>query len=54
MLSAKIADQSGQSIFVNFYREQGQQLMGSVSASEIKRLREENLISEVNDAFFNA
>lgn len=54
MLSAKIADQSSDSIFVSFYRDQGQQLMGSVTAADIKRMKEENQVQEVSDAFFNA
>ena len=54
MLSAKIADQSSNSIFVNFYRDQGQQLMGAITAAEIKQLREDGNTQAVCDAFFDA
>ncbi|TNV82843.1 hypothetical protein FGO68_gene14201 [Halteria grandinella] len=54
MLSAKIADQSNQTIFVNFYREQGQQLMGHITPGEIKDMREKGQLNQISEAFFDA
>ncbi|CDW72882.1 replication protein a 70 kda dna-binding [Stylonychia lemnae] len=52
MVLAKIQDQS-ESIFVNFYREQGIQIM-QVGAEQIKKLKDEQNQSQLNEIFFDA
>eukprot|EP00347_Sterkiella_histriomuscorum_P003463 403364199 len=52
MLMARIIDQSD-SIFVNFYREQGSQIM-SVPPEVIRRIKEEEQEEQLNDIFIDA
>lgn len=52
MLLVKIADLSD-SIFVNFYRNQADEIM-PIRANELKKLKEDHQNSKVNDAFFSA
>eukprot|EP00347_Sterkiella_histriomuscorum_P004608 403359819 len=52
MLMVKLQDQSD-SIYVNFYRELGSQIMAA-SANEIKRLKDENQHTQISDQFFDS
>jgi len=53
MLLAKIADFSD-SVYVNFYRQQAELIMGGVTAEKIKELKEQGESAQVNDAFCDA
>lgn len=52
MLLAKIADMSD-NVYINFYRDQGNQLM-NISSDEMHKLKESDNISAINDAFYEA
>jgi len=49
MVSAKISDIS-ETVFVNFYREQGTQIMG-ITAERLKAIKDEGDIQVINDAY---
>ena len=52
MLLAKISDLSD-NVFINFYREQGSQLM-SVGPDQMKVFKDSNNMSEINNIFYEA
>lgn len=52
MLLAKVSDLSD-NVFINFYRDQGKDLM-TVSPEEMKILKDENNLTRINDIFYDA
>jgi hypothetical protein len=52
MLLAKVSDLSD-NVFINFYRDQGKDLM-TVSPEEMKILKDENNMTRINDIFYDA